>query len=658
MRSLSPLLVAGSAIGLLAPAATAQIESDGTPAALWAGLAPSLVPIEFVQPPEVGPLMAEDEARGHVPLRYGALLPVQISPDTHGVWDLLEDGTLVWRLRLYSPGAKSLGLEFSDFELSEGSQIYLYDEALDTVHGAFTAINNQPHDQIQFSPLRGDALILEYVQPAGSARSRLELGTVIYDYRDLFALEAGLDAFEGTGGEGAGVCMPDVNCPEGAPFPLLKRSALRTIDGGALCSGALVNNSSNDQTRYVITAWHCGQGSNTIFRFNYQTSGCGSGSAPTNQNVSGATLLASNQQADGRLLRINNNIPASYNPYYAGWSRSTSNSTQAVSMNHPGGGPKKIAIDNNGATQTTVNIGGIGNVLAWRCVWNVGSSAGGSSGGPLYNQDGRLVGQLSGGPAGSCPNETFFGRFHNFWNNTNISTFLDPTASGAITIPGFDPNDPGGGGNTNPDITSISPPSILAVNGASPISVVLTGTGFDGITDITVDGVSISTFPPQFTVVNDTTISITLAPPINIGSKSIVVIEGAQSDSVILPVTFNLTPTIDLINSDPSFLVTLAPLEIYMGGLPNDLHFLLVSGSPLPTVVPGIFSASIGNNFASLFLINNYIINPVTGWALASLPVSGLPIGTKLYFQSGSISAIFPALPLTMSNVESGTVLF
>jgi hypothetical protein len=634
--------------------AAAQIRFEAPPAAFFAELPSELVPIDFVEPPDVELYLAEDEINGHRPLRYGALLPVDIGLDQGGVHELLADGTHVWRFRIYSPGAFSIGLEFDQFVLPEGAYCSMYDEQLTTVYGAYGAINNQPDQQLQFEPFPGDTVIFEYVQPPQAVgQAQLHLGTVIYDYRNVDSITLG--ELESLSGSGDGCGLIDVNCPEGDPWALQKRAVVRTLSGGGLCSGALINNTSNDGTGYVLTANHCGQGTTTNFRFNYQTANCGSGSAPTSQSVSGNAVLTSTSTFDSRLLRINNAIPSNYNPYWAGWSRSTTNSTLAFSMGHPEGGPKKISIDNSGATKSSLSSD---PNSAWFVNWNSGFLLGGSSGGPLFDQNGRVIGPACCVSSFTCSTQTaWYGRFDRFYNSNNLAQWLDPAGTNPTTLDGFGSGS-GGGGGGNPDITSIAPLSITAVNANSPVTVTLTGTGFTGLTDLTIDGVSISTFPPQFTVVNDTTVAITLTPPFNIGTKSIVVVEGAQSDSVNLPVTFNLTPTIDLINSDPSFLITLAPLEVYMGGLPNDLHFLLVSGSNLPTVVPGIFSAGIGNNLTNLFLVNSFVVSPITGSAKAELPVTGLPIGTKIYFQSGSISALFPALPLTMSNVESGTVLF
>ena len=52
------------------------------------------MPTLFVPAPDVAALLAEDEARGPFPFRYGAVLPLAFDLVGEGAWDELEDGRL------------------------------------------------------------------------------------------------------------------------------------------------------------------------------------------------------------------------------------------------------------------------------------------------------------------------------------------------------------------------------------------------------------------------------------------------------------------------------------------------------------------------------------------------------------------------------------
>jgi hypothetical protein len=56
---------------------------------------------------------------------------------------------------------------------------------------------------------------------------------------------------------------------------------------------------------------------------------------------------------DYALIRLYNNIPSSYNAYYAGWNRSSSNpGNNIIGIHHPDGGIKKIAYDAYGMSSS------------------------------------------------------------------------------------------------------------------------------------------------------------------------------------------------------------------------------------------------------------------------------------------------------------------
>jgi len=420
----------GVAFCLLALPAAAQTSLGGQPEGLLRPLA-TQAPVIAAPTPDVAAYMAADEERNHRPLRYGALIDVGVDI-ADGAWTTLRDGSRVWRLQLVSPGAMSLAVEFEQFDLPVGAKMYVYDEEQELVLGAYTSENRHEDGGFVFEPFPGDRLTLELEVPAGASEPVLLTKAIIHDYRDIFGMMNGtVTVGGGSGQQSLGACLIDVNCPEGANWNDQKRATMRTLSNGALCSGALVNNTALDGTRYVMTADHCGQTANTVFTFLYQRPNCSSGAAPTNMTVTGCTVLTTSPAYDSRLLRINSAIPVGYQPFFAGWTRSGTGASMAFAMGHPSGGPKMISIDNNGT---------ITDPQYWRVTWNTGTLEGGSSGGPLFDQNGRFKGAACCVNDFVCNNQTaYFGRFDLFYNSNAVAQWLDPLGQNPTTLNGIDP---------------------------------------------------------------------------------------------------------------------------------------------------------------------------------------------------------------------------
>jgi hypothetical protein len=76
--------------------------------------------------------------------------------------------------------------------------------------------------------------------------------------------------------------------------------------------------------------------------------------------------------------------------------------------------------------------------------WDMGVTEGGSSGSPLFDNNGRIIGQLFGGESeciGTADNGGYdiYGRFSTSWNGgdtsaTRLKDWLDPANSNAVTV--------------------------------------------------------------------------------------------------------------------------------------------------------------------------------------------------------------------------------
>lgn len=427
------LLFGAAAATLLCLPSQAQVSWGGLPPSTYDANLSDIAPTVQMAKVDVERLLFEDAARGKAgAFRFGDELPVSLSPSDSGVWSAAENGDLVWRLRIESPGAHSLSLIFDQFELTPGAELFAYNDDRSTVYGMYNHLNNQPNGQFAFQPLPGGALTLELVEPASATPSLLRVGTVVHDYRDIYqVLEKGSVL-----PKAAGACNNDVNCPEGGPWDDQIRSVAAIFIGGGLCSGSMINNTANDGTQYFITANHCGGMNNAVFRFNYEFSGCGSGTAPTNQTVQGSTLMKASSAGDYRLIRLNQQIPANYNVFFEGWDRSNVTPTNTIAIHHPQVGPKKISFDNDPPQKSGID---------WQIVqWDDGVTEPGSSGSPLYSNEGLFIGALYGGQATcSFPFNDYYPRFGN--NFSALAPWLDPLGTGQLKLPGIN-----AGGTTPP----------------------------------------------------------------------------------------------------------------------------------------------------------------------------------------------------------------
>ncbi len=420
----------------------AQISQGGLPVSFEEQVLTSDIPTAMMPAIELAALQAEDNIRDHSPgqpWRFGKNFAVNLGLDNSGVWETLANGDKVWRLKIYAPGALTINLSFNDYHLPKGAQLFIYNESKSEILGAFTHKNNQPSRVFATDLVTGDIVILEYYEPQGvSFSGSLNADRVTHGYRSL------IDKARGFGD--SGFCNINVNCPEGDDWQDHKRAvALIIVNGNEWCTGSLLNNVLEDGTPYFLTADHCLTGgvATWVFRFNYESENCQSQDGPKTQAVTGAVVRASSSNSDFALLELTSKPPDSYGAYYLGWDNSGNQPTSQVCIHHPSGDIKKISFDNDPAISTTWQSAEVWEVSNWED----GTTEGGSSGSPLFDQNQRVIGQLYGGPA-SCTDisDDNYGRIDASWDGfsagTRLKDWLDPGNSGDSVVNGFDPNIP------------------------------------------------------------------------------------------------------------------------------------------------------------------------------------------------------------------------
>lgn len=368
--------------------------------------------------------------------RYGVQRPWQVDVLADGQV-LEQDGERIWRVSLRSPDAVMLSVQFDRFDLPEEGRVYLYDLARTRYLGAFSRANAAGRG-LATAVLPGDAVTIEYRGPAGGD---LRVGSITHAWTDLFRTEAGRDIDPGYQ---SASCHTNVICPEAAAWQQQKRSVAMFLrpDGGA-CSGVLMNNTAQNGIPYFMAAKHCYQPNEDqwVFYFNYDSPTCIGNAGPSGQTLTGAAVAAARDAGDLLLLRLHDVPPASYDVYYAGWSRSTLPPTSGAMIHHPLSDVKKINFFQTTALASTP----VPQVECWRTYWTNGVTEGGSSGAPLFDQNKRVVGLAFDGSQ-TCATSTTMPTDHaklvQNWDGTGPSVrlrdWLDP-ANTVTTLNGYDP---------------------------------------------------------------------------------------------------------------------------------------------------------------------------------------------------------------------------
>lgn len=448
------LLVFVFLIGLAKPV-KAQISQGGIPISFGRKHKSSVkVPVEVMPEVDVQSLLEEDactESQPDYPFRFSKNFLVNYTLFNSGVWEELDDGGKLWRIGLVSPGAWSMHIIFNEYRLPPGAKVFIYNSDKTQIIGAFTSRNNKPWGSLAVAPLSDDEIVVEYYEPKNAGfNGQLSIGQVGHGYKDVFGIED-----DGYGLSQA--CNKDINCPEGDDWQVEKHAICRIIfsnmNGNSfLCTGSLINNTRNDGTPYFLSAFHCittyYEAQTAIFYFNYESPTCNGPDVDTSQTISGSIQRAKVPYLDFSLVEMSEIIPASYEPYFAGWDISFDPPTNVTGIHHPRGDVKKITYsDFSPVTGDFDNQNwDFDDSTHWFVEkWTLGIMEGGSSGSPLFNQNHHIVGDLSGGNFGNCTSsDAFYAKLSHSWADYNgkseqLKYWLDPDTSNITSLNGFSP---------------------------------------------------------------------------------------------------------------------------------------------------------------------------------------------------------------------------
>ena len=354
-----------------------------------------------------------------------------------------SDGGYVYTSTLSSAGATALRVRFTGFHLSDSASVYLYTEN-GQVFGPYTG--QGPHGDGSFwsHTVMGDTVYLQ-LRHEGQATSDDLRGTG-FNVAGLGHVRPRWLGFC----SGNASCVENVNCSNPASAVSDARDAvahMQWISGPYIyiCTGGLVADTDQSSTTpYFLSANHCisrGKDARSLENFFQFEAPCGtSGNCddvintrnnhPQNLRTLGARIVHTASSTDHTLFELKESAPAG--SAYLGWNATpVANSDGAAlhRISHPGGAPQAYSAHQVDISAGTCSSWPRGDRIYSRDTY--GATEGGSSGSPVVNSDGQIVGQLSGAcgtdvynTCNSVDNATVDGAFAAYFSE--IAGVLDP----------------------------------------------------------------------------------------------------------------------------------------------------------------------------------------------------------------------------------------
>jgi hypothetical protein len=337
------------------------------------------------------------------------LAPVQIESLTNqaklldlGAIRAVDDG-FVYTTTVRSEGAESVRVHISDLSLPANVELYVFNQDGDA-HGPYVGMGPNDTGEFWTPSVKGSELFVQVRHYGVATRDDLISTWFVID-------EVGHIAEGGIAEYGLGErcytadCTKNASCGAGplagsegaiAHYTYVKRPYVY------MCSGGLLADSDpSTQIPYFLTANHClskqKDANSAEFYFDFQTP-CGT-TCGDNANAievsGGAEILSTGSAADYTLMVIKQPVPAGR--VFLGWTNAEVAFTDDVKLHrlaHPNGGPMAYSAHTVDTSWGTCTGWDRGDRIYSTDTY--GNTEGGSSGSPVLNDAGEVVGQLSG----------------------------------------------------------------------------------------------------------------------------------------------------------------------------------------------------------------------------------------------------------------------
>jgi lysyl endopeptidase len=384
---------------------------------------------------------------------------------------------LGWSTTIASPDANAVRLMFRNLSLPEDAAIFVYNdqgEAFGPYLGQTDMGETWTHT------VSGEAITVAVqffgaVDRATVARARFEIADIVHlgpEFRIAELLSPAPRSGNGHCSYNES-CVEDASCYGSNDFAYIDDASMAAghmlFSSGPwayVCSGGLLADTIASQTPYFITANHCisrdREANSLETYFQYKTSSCGA-TCPTRGNFPrtlGSGILSTNSTSDYTLLLLDQQPPSG--SVFLGWTSSEVAFTSNYSLyriSHPSGAPQAFSthrVDTSAGTCTSWPRG------PWIYSDDViGATEGGSSGSPVLNASGQVVGMLSGAcgfnvndVCDSDSNSTVDGALAHFFDA--VSPWLAPDGGGDPDPGDPDPGDPDPGDDGSMSVASIT----------------------------------------------------------------------------------------------------------------------------------------------------------------------------------------------------------
>lgn len=363
--------------------------------------------------------LAEPAPNGAAPLRIGVVKSISPSvnklpgqPFKGGVLQQNQDGSFVWALTVTSPDAQSIRVHFTSFSLPANTEMYFLSQGGEA-HGPYLGQGRNGNGDFWTHSINSETgvIMLRYSGNAPEA----DRGKISFAVADLghihgrppLPVEQSHDSWPCSDNAS---CVVDANCGSAGPAEAAKDAVAKMewIQTPFIytCTGGLIADTDpGTQIPYFLTANHCLAADNSSLEtfFFYATDSCNggcpdslvTGGTPPAPSTIGVTVMATGSAGDFTLLKLDQAPPAGTT--FLGWNNSPIAFTDGADLHRISNanfGPQVYSHHQVDATAPTCSSWPRGQRIYSTDI--TGATMGGSSGSPVVNSAGEVVGQLSG----------------------------------------------------------------------------------------------------------------------------------------------------------------------------------------------------------------------------------------------------------------------